>query len=321
MNINVLKYIFSVAIFLLLSTNTYSTGLQEMRPELVAIVDSMSKEECVNLYRPKFFDKFKQTVLLDELKTLIHHQNFVVRAYSFWALSFIDKDQSFDILIQNICNNKNYGCYYEPIHNFLGLEMYETYYISEGYLLYRIWNDHSRNRDRSENQRKLIDSLILHKKTVIPIYEAFENFQPDMAHYERIKELATDTTNVISSNAIRELAKYHCKEDIPLIMQFFNNKETNTYALIAIAEFPDSAFYGIIKSSLSEELKGRHFYHGRIRLLCMALVQYPTIETVEFLKRTRKKTMFHKRNFYDEALLNAIEKHPNDIFIPLKRGR
>ena len=300
---NKLSFLIFLGINYLL-TSAYSIDSQNIRPEIMAFVDSMSNEECVRLFRPKkYFDTFQNSVLLDELKILIHHNSPIVRVYSFWALSSKDYNQSFDVLIKNI-NNRNILCY--PSH--------DTEISFEGYLYYRIWN---KNHKPTENQRNIIDSLIIHNETAIPLFEALNNFKPDKSHYNRIKEL-TLSQDYINRYTVIALAKYHCKEDVPIILKFIDNEETKSHAFVAIAEFPDISFYNILKSFLSKEIEDRHFYHGRINSLCEALVQYPTIETVDFLKGIRRKTRFHKRKVFDEALWKALEKYPNDIFNPLR---
>ena len=175
----ILILVFFIIVFQLLIKNAYSIELQDVRPEIMTLVDSMSNEECVRFFRlTNHFIRFRETVLIDELKILIHHKNIVIRAYSFWVLSIKDYNQSFEILIQNIKNNRNYGCYFTEYS--WGDTPYAPETISEGYLYYRIWNTYSYTGHKStEKQRKLVDSLIFHEKTAIPMYEILRNSQSE----------------------------------------------------------------------------------------------------------------------------------------------
>lgn len=289
-------------------TFSNSKGVQEIRPEILSIIDSLLVENCVRLYLPDFFDSYQKKVSIEELKILIHHTEPVIRVYSYWALSNKNYDKAYNILLANI-NNRHFV-------NYCSDEYDDPYIEYEGWLYYIIWKSYTEAKEPTTKQRRVIDSLIIHEKTSIPFREALINFQPYKSHYCRIREFAMRKDSIPLS--IVALAKYHCRDDIPLIFKYINNEETKSYGVAAVAEFPDTSFYNSILTSLSEEVNNRWIDYGLVRGLYEALVQYPDKRTVDFLIKVRKKTHFFKRKAHDEALWNALEKHPNEIFNPLK---
>ena len=314
MNKNTNLILIAISYLFIIPNSAYAQSWQNIRPNILALVDSMAKEELIISNREDvLFETFKNSVHLDELKLLIHHGSPVVKGYSYWVLTHKDYELSFEVLIQNI-NNKNTICYYRA-----SLDLHE-YCDFEGYIYYLIWSVYTRNHKPTEKQRTIIDSLIIYHNTAIPVNDVLYNFQPVDSYYNRIRELAM--SDDYYGGAIVALARYHRKEDIPLIFRFLKHDDTKyRYSgFIAVAEFPDNCFYNMLVSSLSNMSKNKliEIDYDYVRVLYRAIVQYPTSETVDFLSRTRKKIKFSMRKNFDDALWEALEEHPNDLFNPLK---
>jgi hypothetical protein len=251
----------------------------------------------------------------EELIKLCSHKNPVVRCYAFMALAGQGSSRTFEILLEHITDvsqfEANYGCFGGVKENVTDIFLRTVGYHDE----YAICG-------LSKEQTRLVDSLILYGKEILPQdrdvgvmrYDSrvrmLESADVFLVYYDRIKELAT----LGNPYAIRLLGKFRNPHDIQFLKKMFSRTNaafTKACILEAITDFPDTEFYPFLKKMLDGLRKDRDRYRYDADLFS-ALLQYKTEETRQLFVGYLDDPKQCGLPF--ESLYYAFEKYPDKIF-------
>jgi hypothetical protein len=310
-----MKYLLPLLLLLFATNHVFS---QKIRPEISAIVKSViadgfydNDDSYFNGEENKNSDlkKLSSTATNDELIQLLDHKNPIIRAYSFEALAKRTGIDLFPFVLKLLhdttkIRERPSGCI--PIVFSVGEIVSEE--ISPAFK--------KSNIELTPEQFSAIDSFILYSNGCSHsiLFSTLKKIQPIPKFYARIKELYVKEKN---KDALAALAKYRKPEDKQLIIDVLKRNEVDEvyFALWAVINFPDQAFYPYLKSIHNNEIhRTIHFNRLVTNALWQAIVQYKTKESREMMEKALATVNTQAMEFHGIDIYLAIEEYPDPVF-------
>lgn len=256
------------------------------------------------------YEQLKKVATIDQLVALTYHKNSAVRCYAFQALATKRSDKIFSVLLKHLKDTSRVytqsGCI--GMTQLVGDYFVEV--VTPNYIEVDIYK-------LNQTEKKTLDSILLNDKTIMISAKSsvLENLKPTADNYARIRELVKDDRN---ESALRTLAMYQKQTDKELIASFFKDDNTQSSALYAVSEFPDTYFYAFVKKVFEQEWKQELYDYPKWRICYLTLAKYPIPETIELFDRTTKSKDEFRYETLCKYLLIAITKYPNKLYDPIK---
>jgi hypothetical protein len=198
------------------------------------------------------FQQLVNTATTEELYALTNHKNEVVKCYAFRGL--LQRNAPiFDLVVQNIHNRsivleQSWGCLNGGV---------SAGSVSDFFIFNSI--------DHLNKQEKLqLDSIFLFtefelEKDFFYKYALLSEIEPKENYYSQIRKLCTEKKYFF---LLPLLAQYQNPQDKPLIIKALQqninyglfNDDSRSEGLLAVENFPDTAFYPILKSLQTQSL-------------------------------------------------------------------
>lgn len=230
--------------------------------------------------RPAQYDNFtelQKQATEDELLELVNHPNGVVRSYAFWALSYKTSTNLLPIVIKHISDTASVTTQFGCIRS---REQVGDFFINVVTPEYVDLN----SKKLTSAEYEYLDSILVYTPNNMYAKErAISRAKLTEQFYTRIRELVLNESN---QSALVTLAKYKREQDIPLILKNkIGNKadEGFFYTYKAIAEFPHSVFFSLLKENLQETLDDTH-YDTEWRELYKAIASYRNDNALKLLQ-------------------------------------
>jgi hypothetical protein len=295
---------------------------QTLRPEIQLLVDSMAKYNQVDdrvvgaegSISKQFarFERLLQQATNEELHTLTKYTNTTVRCYAIQAYC-MKNSNNFD-LVQTVFMKSLYdNSIIRSLSGCMGsTDKLGDYMLSQGIFCLV-------NMD-SSNFRKLlspIDSIMIYDTAIHLSYKSdvLENSKANPKDYARIREIAIKEKLPV---AVLALARYKRQEDIEIISSFLKDKETYYYAIWAVREFPDMAFYPLLLDIFEKRWKEKKYNYSEWRILYQALAKYPNNTTIKLFDKTVNVRNKFKKSTLGRYLSIAITKYPHSDYEQFK---
>ena len=313
-----MKLAFYILISLLLSNNTWgqqkinSTRIQTSN-KVKELIEKIKKYEylpCLEEFHGvNLLSKWNDLLELEKLTTWneaieqLKHPNKYVKALSFYSLILKEEASIFPILISNLHHNERIEI--DPnVHDCdLYNEEVSDFFITLSYVYGRI-----SEYEKSELKRKIITENIK--------IESRDNFifqsEPKDSLYEEIRKIAIEENN---EYAIYALSKYNYEQDIFLIKQLLESKESKYWGFNCVSNYPLPEFLPYIENYLKKAIKKRRrLEFTTYREAYEALIKIDnqkSFEIVEFvLNNCNNKVIgYHKKYIYQ-----ALKKFPSERF-------
>lgn len=259
------------------------------------------------------FIELKNTASLDEIASLIDHQNPVVQGYAIWALV----DQKYPKLPS-------------IFSELLALEDSVVISFADewgkeplAYLLYqRAINKNNSSDIASDysmfyaNLTEKLDSLIIYSKNLQSkdgmyadylLHRALLNNQQDPASYTRVRDLVVKYDK---QPALGELAKYQKEKDIDAIKGF------NTDSFEAISHFSHPAFWEFLLT-YKDSVRSLSYFKAiasfkdekALKQLSELYEQISVNNDIESIKELDRALIIHYTPTYSELILKIFEQH------------
>lgn len=258
----------------------------------------------------KRFYRLSQIATEEELITLTDHPNAVVRGYSFQALAKKNSDQTFPILIKHLTDTATVitfsGCFQteDKLANYLIEVVTPNLVDSDMYKL-------------NKREQATVDSILLFDKSIHSLYartRLLEEIKTDKKYYNRIRELAIENNEKVS---VPVLAKYRNANDKQIIIDKLKSSERTDwyYALMAVRNFPDPAFFPYVEKLYKFEMTDKTgLTISGIRMLYQAIVQYKNKASRDLIQRTLSDQSRTDLSDHYEYIYLALKKYPHKIY-------
>lgn len=310
-----MKYLFTLLLLLVMSNHLTA---QTLRPEIKVIIDSIASD---GYYDSDFdfpgekekgvdFKKLSHLATDSELVQLTDHENPIIRAYSFRALTSRKGVALFPIILKLLpdtimVHERPFGCI--------------PTFFSVGEV---VWEEIRPPLKKSKikltkEQSSIIDSFVLYSPAFSSssiLLFVLQKINPAQKFYPRIKELYTIEKN---NDALPALAKYQKQEDKQYIIDILKRNQTEDvyYALNAVSNFPDDVFYPYLRSIYKSEMQKTEFFNRLVTSsLWRAIVQYKTIESRKMMENILATVNENGMEFHGIDIYLAIEEYPDPIF-------
>jgi hypothetical protein len=293
-------------------------GNQNMSKEVIALADSIAKDtrtegKAVGIFSEDGLNRYKrlqQIATNQELATLTHHSDAVVRCHSYYLLAQRKKVDFFPILLDHLKDTASVVVFHADVGT---TETVGNYFVE------------ITKSNADSMQQSMIDSILLFDKTIRieTKYVLLSEIRPNPNYYKRIKEIASTEKR---PEAVLALARFKNKDDIEIIKHILQKKESGRYDIFSsqywgiycAREFSDSSFYPYLTKIFEQEWNKKLYDYGKWSLLFQALAKYPNRNTYQLFERTTKSKDEFRYQTLCVYLLVAIQKYPNQIFEPLK---
>jgi hypothetical protein len=311
------RYIVILAV--LLFTRTYCSS-QAVSDSTMKIADSFVKLNemiCKTRMNKELSEKetalyraFSRLATLPELITLTDNENGVIRCFAF---QFLASKPGFDII--GILRKHQADTAKVRVEGGAnqGRKEVRTHFIEA---ISR--NNYYKNRILDSRESATFDSILVFCPGIItPVKDGkLLSLPVEKKYYLRIREIALKEHN---NTAFVALAKYHNPQDISLIKSLFNDDKMKYYAVWAVSEYPDSAFYPIIIRLFDREFPKYKFDFSFWRVMYEALVQYPDQKTYDRFEQTIALKFQLFKDVVEADLDAALDKYPNPFFDALRK--
>lgn len=275
--------------FLLIFAVTASA--QKIRPQIKKIARELSKfEELTDegstigeQPQYKLFKKLRAEATTEELLSLTKNKSDIVKGYSAWALADNRYKKIDDIFLQFLKSNDNVTTHEGCIVSTDDLASQVYYRV--------LYQKHVNEISREDEQVFLeltqkMDRILLYNYPDKSIsFNAFQNNKANPDNYTIIRKLALKDTIY---EALVELAKYQKTEDIVSI------KEQGEKAFLAIASFPDNAFWHFLMQYKEKSRSLEYF---------LSLTAYKDTRSLETIMNIYKGCNTNEISRLDEALI------------------
>ena len=259
--------------------------------------------------KPKQWDNFtdlKKNATEQELLLLTEHPNPVVKCYAFDLLVSKRNKNSFNILKENLTDTTSVSTQYGCIGS---MTTVNDYFIES------MLRPYPNNEYLTESDKRTLDSLILFTPNLISNYKnrLLERIEPKEKYYDKIRELALKGNN----SAIIAISKYQKENDIELINNLLQNKDTDIqfYGLKAVKNFPNDNSFEYIKKIHSVEIKKpTSFNYPMLRELYQSIVNYKNENSLNLLEKTINESDGYTKKYHSKFIWLALKKYPNDIY-------
>lgn len=162
-----------------------------------------------------------------------------------------------------------------------------------------------------------IDSIIIYDTAIQLSYKSnvLKNSKANPKDYARIREIAIKEKLPV---AVLALARYKKQEDIEIISSYLKNEEMYYYAIWAVREFPDMAFYPLLLDIFEKKWRKNKYDYSEWRILYQALAKYPNDTTIELFNKTINVRNKFKKSTLGRYLSIAIIKYPHPDYEQFK---
>jgi len=292
-----------------------------IRDEIKKITDAMAKYNSVDSRGVGYagqrteqynrYEKLKQDATDAELIALTDNSNPVVRCYAFNALANRKNPNVIPILVRHLKDTAG-------VNTFFGC-IVSTTKVGDYFL--NVFNPNPVDMDvdkLADDQMADIQRILIFDKDIKieSKYRLLATTRFPASYHERIREIAMEEKR---PEAALALARYRDRNDIDIIKQFFANEKNEYYAIYAVREFPDAAFYFDLTTIFEREWAKKYYDYPKWRILYQALAQYPSQNTCNLFERVTKSDDDFRYRTLGSDLLIAITKFPNSLFEPLKQ--
>jgi len=293
------------------------TEAQSLRPEIRTLADSIAQHDRLDMFfigSGSYTDNSGRMARLinlattNELLELLQNQNTTIKNAAFQCLCTRDSVDIPQIVLDHLYDTSlvqtQMGCI---VYTWMtGDYFLHIYYLSMG------------TKDANyfmENYSKFykIDSLLFYDPAIrLEAKEGkIKSVNGDSSRYDRLREIAINERIPVS---VLALAKFRKQQDINIIESYFADKKSHYYAIWAVREFPDSAFYPMLLKVFENNWKSRNYDYRVWRILYQALAQYPNEKTFELFDRTINAKNTYRRETLCRFLTIAVTKYPNPEF-------
>lgn len=285
---------------------------QTIRPEIQNLVDKIQNGNTLTsefiYYEGQKSKQFELFQLIDSLATkeelikLVEHNSPPVRCAAFSPLCRLDLEYSKKVLIAHLND-------YQEINLQVGCIGYKSYVADEFINIIRY--------HLSKDDRDYLISLnkqILNDPNCKLQYKSarIRSLEINSENYDLIRRLTLEKTY---PEAIIALSKYKNPKDIGIIIGYFGNDKTETYAIHAAKSFPDICFYPYLIKVFKQEWRDRYYSYPKWRILYQALAQYPDEEqTLKLFDKTMSVHNKFRKRTLGKYLWIAATKYPNPKF-------
>jgi len=307
------------AIIILAATFSYSCWAQDLRMEIQQIVIDLAESNSIESkfigYRGVKSKQFEKIQTLDSLATnaeiqfLIKHNAPVVRCAAYSALctrKIIDAQKYLRKAIYDKERiNTQIGC--------IGRSRKVADIFLESFL-FSLAEIDSTEWATIRPEMLRLDSLILNDPQVKLDYKSsrVRGLKPTRSNYNLVRGLAETKSQ---SFAVITLAKYKKEQDIPILIDWLEDKNKQYYGIWAAREFPDPTFYPYLIKIFKKKWRRKYYSYSTWRVLYQALAQYPdNIETIELFDKTIEAKNRFRKETLGKYLLMAVTKYPNSKF-------
>ncbi len=236
-----------------------------------------------------------------ELVRLTGYKNPIVKCYAFKAIQERGKIDALTVLLKNISDSTRFetmsGC-------IIGEEIVADYFLAN----YSYYNRHT----------EVIDSAILYGENLKWRNFSLSGMYPTKSRYNRFRELVVSRKSI---EVIVPLAKYKRDSDKMLIAQLLKEKDdySLSYALDAVANFPDQSFFPALEKMLSDELrKTNNTYSGNSEALYKALAQYKSKKVRKLFDRVLRDMKGEQLVKHSDFIYQAVKENPDPIYDGLR---
>lgn len=268
--------------------------------DYIKILDSV-----VNLSNITNLKKIDSTLYKSTLIEKLENNSNSVALTSFYLLCELNISDGKKILLDNL-NNQT------PIEfNF------DDFYITklgDAYIPILIAKLRKSNSENLTEFVEYIEKLILHDVNSNSCYKngLIKELEENIDNYELIRKIATEKK---FPESLIKLAKYQNKNDLSIILSYFENEDTETYGLLAIQKFPDSSLYNSVVKVFKKEWKDKYYNYPKWRIIFKTLTFFPDEkETFDLFDKTIKVKNKFRKETLSRNLYIAIIKNPNPKF-------
>jgi len=297
--------------FIIVSINCYGQSTSNIRPAIKEIVEKIASYNILENYivagakagqstQWKRFLAIKDQATEQELIVLTKYNNPIVRCYAFLALTNRKSKEIFPVLIDHLTDTQFV----------VTLQFDNEDEIRVGDFFYFITADKISIKEKNK-----VDSMLLYNDNIIlqAKNNLIKKLNNDSSKYKRIRAIAIKQKD---PDVIVSLAKFHNKQDIPIIKILLTSKDDSLvyYGLWAVRNFPDSAFFPNIVDIHSNYLRETPTIdHVLLRMLYQAIVQYKNEASRQLLQKSLSSTI-HYNLTHRQLIWLAIEKYPDQIY-------
>ena len=304
--------------FVMLLVSSYKLSAQssnpiQIRPVVQTLVDSLALTKEVADWNPygRLLVKLNKTAFPNELNALTNHNNPIIRCYAFKVLAQKHDPQIFPILLNHLNDTARIQVLIVDVS---GPEVVADYFlniVTPGVIdtgLYEL----------TAIQKLKVDSILLYDKTIrlTNKNKLLYDLKPQSKHYNRVRQIAIEEKNPVAGYT---LARYKKKQDIPIISEFLNDKETDYYAMYAARDFPNPTYYPQLVKIFEREWEKKLYSFGEWEILYEALAKYPNKQTLKLFERTVQTKDSYRNQTLGVDLMVALLKYPNPIFNSVKK--
>lgn len=295
----------------------FSLG-QSIRPEVQSLVDSIISYGrldgmYIGYYRVKSgqFDRLNLLTEISyskELLKLTESKNTTIKCAAFQSLCLKDSVDIIPIVMSNLYDTSMVSL----LEGCSGSEQMVGDYFLETFSNFLVIKDSSYYINNYARIVK-IDSILFYDPAIRLAYKEarIKETNGDTLYYGRIREIALKERIPVS---VLALAKYKRQQDKEIIASYFANDKTQYYAIWAVREFPDTAFYPLLVKVFENAWKARYYDYAKWRVLYQALARYPNEKTLELFDKTINARNKFRRETLGRYLAIAIAKYPNPFF-------
>lgn len=292
---------------------------QKLRPEIKKDVNIIARtiknnETCIGCLSGK--SKAQKSVSSlwenannEELVVLTDHRNTAIRCYSFHILSSRNYKNLFPILVKYLRDSITIHTLYGCLGNDERVGDYALSLVSQEAVFENYYH-------LSKIEKYKIDSILLYGKDIFleAKDELLRKLIPDTEYYSRIREIVIEENNHV---ALIALSKYQNQQDVQLIKDRLSSssEDIQNYGLIAVKNFPDTAFFPLIKKIHFTEVNGKgrsEFY--LVRNLYQAIVVYKTKQARALLDYTIDSTSQSVSSYHSRLIWLAIHIYYDTMY-------
>ncbi len=322
-------YLFSQPVF---GSNEITTEIADV---LIKIekdgILKIGQDGLVNKKQENYFAMLKSAAKIEELIELTSHKNKIVRCYAFCVLTHYHTADLFSVILNHIDDNEYVTLHFHDTIQDMKVGDFFIYVATSK-------ESFSESTKLTPEQIISLDSLLIKIPNKLNSRnKALMRVKPVSALYPRIRELYLKDNN---QSALVALAKYRKEKDIELIL---NNREKidyeklygDVYALIsedpqeickkeiqgfnytyiAIASYPNSKFFPLLKKNLLKAL-GNSFWSEDWRNLYKAVAAFKDKEALMLLQLplSQVKAGGSVRKYHLESVCDALLLFKDPIY-------
>lgn len=296
----------------------YCNG-QTIRPEVKTLAieiakDNVLKSRSIGIGGEKLeqwnrYEVLKNTATDEELKILAEDTNAVVRCYSFMALTNRKTIDIMPILIKHLYDNTIFKIHEDCS---MGNQLTGDYFlniVTSNYL-------DSNGYKLTDKEKMEVDSILIFDKNIRieAKNKMLLKINSDEKYYERIREIVQSENNRIGLIC---LSKFRKQQDKQIIIEklLSTDKDNKYYALLAVRNFSDTAFFLPVKTIHKLEINTKAgSYDYTLRILYQVIVQFRNKRSIELLDETLNTLKKKSLQKHSEFIWLAIQKYPDPIF-------